>query len=73
MARADADGPCKYGPYKTLYNRSKYPGTAEIVARMMDIMSATGSDHQMFLIDATYLKAHGTTSSPQVKKEAQTA
>lgn len=67
------DTPREYGPYKTLYNRWKRWGAMEIFARMMDGLAAGKEEPQTIMIDATYLKAHRTASSLQLKKGIQAA
>ena len=62
------DAPGEYGPHKTLYNRWKRWGEAGVFTRMMEGLAAIGAEPQMVMIDATYLKAHRTASSLQVKK-----
>lgn len=65
------DAPAEYGPSKTLYNRWKRWGDMGAFARMMLGLSETAADPSMVMIDATYLKANRTASSPRVKKGAR--
>ncbi|GAD09100.1 transposase and inactivated derivatives [Gluconobacter frateurii NBRC 103465] len=62
------DAPREYGSYKTLYNRWKRWNDMGIFMRMMDGRSAAKAEPQTLMIDATYLKAHRTASSLQLKK-----
>ncbi|AHD07960.1 Transposase [Phaeobacter gallaeciensis] len=39
-------------------------------ARIMTGLAAEGTDHNTLMVDATYLKAHRTASSLQLKKRA---
>jgi transposase len=63
------DAPREYGPAKTLYNRWKRWSDKGVFVAMMDGLSAKGTERKTIMIDATYLKAHRTASSPGVKKE----
>lgn len=59
------DAPKDYGPHKTLYNRWKRWGDKGIFLRMMEGLAAPeASERKTVMIDATYLKAHGTASMP---------
>jgi transposase len=58
------DAPSVYGPHKTLYNRWKRWGEAGVFTRMMEGLAAVGAEPKTVMIDATYLKAHRTASSP---------
>ncbi len=40
----------------------------DVFARIMNGLAAEGTDHKTIMIDATYLKAHRTASSPRLKK-----
>ncbi len=62
------DAPREYGPAKTLYNRWKRWSEKGVFARIMTGLAAEGAEHKTIMIDATYLKAHRTASSLQVKK-----
>jgi transposase len=62
------DAPSYYGPSKTLYNRWKRWGEMGVFLRMMEALAAADADLKTVMIDATYLKAHRTTSSLRVKK-----
>ncbi len=70
------DAPNDYGPHKacpepfegTLYNRLKRWGEMGVFLRMMEGLAAADADPKTVMIDATYLKAHRTASSPRVKK-----
>ncbi|WP_415518859.1 MULTISPECIES: IS5 family transposase [Gluconobacter] len=64
------DAPREYGPHKTLYNRWKRWSAMGIFIRMMEGLTTGKADPQTIMIDATYLKAHRTASSPAVKKGA---
>ena len=67
------DAPKEYGPAKTLYNRWKRWSDRGVFARIMMGLAAESADHKTIMIDATYLKAHRTASSLQVKKGGETA
>ena len=60
--------PKEYGPHKTLYNRWKRWSAMGVFCRMMEGMAAVDAQPGTVMIDATYLKAHRTASSPRVKK-----
>ncbi|EIE51115.1 IS5 family transposase OrfA [Citreicella sp. 357] len=62
------DAPKEYGPHKTLYNRWKRWSDNGIFAKMMAGLAAEHGEKKIVMIDATYLKAHRTASSPSVKK-----
>lgn len=62
------DAPKEYGPHKTLYNRWKRRGEMGVFLRMMEGLAAEGAEPKRVVIDATYLKAHGTASSIRVEK-----
>jgi transposase len=62
------DAPVGYGPPKTLYNRWKRWSDAGVFARIMTGLAAEAPDNKTISIDATYLKAHRTASSLQLKK-----
>jgi len=62
------DAPRDCGPHKTLYNRWKRWGEANVFTRMMEGLAAAGAEPKTVMIDATYLKAHRTASSLRVKK-----
>ncbi|MDK8187159.1 MULTISPECIES: IS5 family transposase [Sphingomonas] len=62
------DAPSAYGPHKTLYNRWKRWGERGVFTRMMEGLAAGDAEPKTVMIDATYLKAHRTASSLQVKK-----
>ena len=62
------DAPSVYGPHKTLYNQWKRWGERGVFVRMMEGLIAAGAEPKTVLIDATYLKAHRTASSLQVKR-----
>ena len=64
------DAPPKYGPPKTLYNRWKRWSDMGVFARIMTGLAAEAPDNKTISIDATYLKAHRTTSSLRLKKGA---
>lgn len=65
------DAPREYGPPKTLYNRWKRWSDMGKFARIMTGLAAEGMDHKTIMIDATYLKAHRTASSLQLKGGAR--
>lgn len=67
------DAPKEYGPAKTLYNRWKRWSARGVFARIMMGLAAESADHKTIMIDATYLKAHRTASSLQVKKGGEAA
>ena len=62
------DAPREYGPAKTLYNRWKRWGDMGVFARMMEGLAAASPEPKTIMIDATYLKAHRTATSPRSKK-----
>lgn len=58
--------PRDYGPAKTLYNRWKRRSDKGIFIRMIeDLAAPKAPDRETIMIDATYLKAHHTASSPR--------
>lgn len=59
------DGPRKYGPHKTLYNRWSDKG---IFVRIMTGLAAGHGEKSTVMIDATYLKANRTATSMGVKR-----
>jgi transposase len=68
------DPPKDYGPHKTLYNRWKRWGDKGVFLRMMEGLAAPQAcERRTVMIDATYLKAHRTASSPAVKMGARDA
>ncbi len=67
------DTPRECGPHKTFYNRWKRWGGMGIFMLMMDGLSAAKAEPQTIMIDATYLKAHRTASSLQLKKGIRAA
>ena len=62
------DAPKEYVPQKTLYNRWKRWSDMGVFARIMEGIAAKAPDNKTISIDATYLKAHHTASSLEVKK-----
>ena len=62
------DAPADHGPHKTLYNRWKRWSDKGIFAQMMMGLAADHGEENTVMIDATYLKAHRTASSLEVKK-----
>ncbi|WP_446740826.1 IS5 family transposase [Sphingomonas sp. CFBP 13728] len=62
------DAPREYGPHKTLYNRWKRWGERGVFLRIMEGLAAASATPKTIMIDATYLKAHRTASSPAGKK-----
>ena len=79
------DAPKAYGPAKTLYNRWKRWGDMGVFARMMDGLASEAATPKTVMIpsrglktnrcraaDATYLKAHRTASSLELKKGGPT-
>ena len=66
------DAPKEYGPHKTLYNRWKRWSDKGIFARMMAGLAAEHGEEKTVMIDATYLKAHRTATSLDVKMGAWT-
>ena len=56
------------GPHKTLYNRWKHWGERGVFTRMMEGLATVDAEPKTVMIDATYLKAHRTSSSLRVKK-----
>ena len=62
------DAAKEYGPAKTLYNRWKRWSDNGVFARIMVGLATERAEHKTIMIDATYLKAHRTASSLQVKK-----
>jgi transposase len=61
------DAPAAYGPPKTLYNRWKRWSDMGVFARILMGLAEQDPDNQTISIDATYLKAHRTTSSLRLK------
>jgi transposase len=66
------DAPREYGPSKTLYNRWKRWGDTGAFARMMEGLASDGTEEEIVMIDATYLKAHRTASSLRAKEGGPT-
>ncbi len=62
------DASSSYSSHKTLYNRWNGWGERGVLTRMMEGLTAVGAEPQAVMIDATYLKAHRTASSPRVKR-----
>jgi len=62
------DAPKEYGPHKTLYNRRKRWNDKGIFPQMMMGLAAEYGEEKTVVIEATYLKAHGTATSMGVKK-----
>ena len=62
------DAPKEYGPHKTLYNRWKRWSEKGVFAQIIMGLAAEQSEEKTVMIDATYLKAHRTTTSMGVKK-----
>ena len=62
------DAPSEYGPWKTLYNRWKRWSDMGVFSRIIMELAEQASDNTTISIDATYLKAHRTASSPGLKK-----
>ena len=62
-----------YGPHKTLYNRWKRYSDKGIFAQMMIGLAADHGAEKTVMIDVTYLKAHCTASSLEVKKGCWTS
>ncbi|SHJ78880.1 Transposase [Palleronia salina] len=62
------DAPSEYGSPKTLYNRWKRCSGMGVFARIVEGLAGEGSDRRTIMIDATYLKAHRTAASLQLKK-----
>jgi transposase len=62
------DAPREYGPHKTLYSRWKRWSEKGVFARMMAGLAAGHGEKKTVMIDATYLKAHGTATSMAAKK-----
>ena len=62
------DAPNEYGPHKTLYNGWKRWRDKGIFAQMMMGLATDHGEKKTVMIDATYLKAHCTASSLDVKK-----
>ena len=65
------DAPKEYGPPKTLYNRWKRWRDKRVFARMMDVLAAEAAVPKTVMIEATYLKAHRTSTSLRSKKGGQ--
>lgn len=63
-----SDAPTEYRPPKTLYNRWKRWSDMGVFARMMERFASEAADRKTVMINATYLKAHQTASSLQLKK-----
>jgi transposase len=64
------EAPSEYDPHKSLYNRWKRWDERGVFVRMMEGLAAASATPKTIMIDATYLKAHGTASSLRVKKGA---
>ncbi len=62
------DAPNEHGPAKTLYNRWRRGSGNGVFARIMVGLAAESTDPKTIMIDATYLKAHGTACSLRAKK-----
>ena len=62
------DAPSEYGPRKTLYNRCKRWSDMGVFAQIMMGLVEQAPDNTTISIDANYLKAHRTVSSPGLKK-----
>ena len=62
------DAPAAYGLPNTLYNRWKRWSGMGVFARIMTELAAEAPDNKTISIDATYLKAHRTTSSLGLRK-----
>jgi len=61
-----------YGPHKMLYNRWMRWGDKSVFLQIMEGLAAPpASERWTVMIDATYLKAHRTTSSLAVKKKEE--
>jgi transposase len=60
--------PREYGPPKTLYNRWKRWGDKGVFARIMEGLAAEAAVPKTVMIDATYLKAHRTTTSLRTRR-----
>lgn len=57
------DAPRQYGPYKTLYNRFiRWSRLGIFNKRFAELVEKHGATERL-MIDATHLKAHGTTAS----------
>ena len=54
---------------KTFYNRSKRWGERGVFVRMVKGLATAGAEPKAVMIDATYLKAHRTASSPASRSE----
>ena len=67
------DAPKEFGPAKTLYNRWKRWSDNGVFARIPAGLAAESAGRKTITIDATYLKAHRTASSPRVKKGGERA
>ncbi len=67
------DAPREYGPHKTLHTRWKRWSDKGIFAQMMAGLAADHGELTTVMIDATYLKAHRTASSPGIKKRGAVA
>ena len=65
------DAPKEYGPHKTLYNRWKRWSEKGVFARIMVGLATEKPEETTAMIDATYLKAHRTTSSLREIKGAR--
>jgi transposase len=59
--------PKEYGRPKTLYNRWKRWGDKGAFVRMMESLVAEAAVPKTEMIDATFLKAHGTATSLRSK------
>ncbi|WP_422050534.1 transposase [Shimia sp.] len=53
----------EYGPHKTLYSRWKRWSEKGVFARTLAGLAAEHGERKTIMIDATYLKAHRTTTS----------
>lgn len=60
-----------YGPHKTRSNRWKRWGGKGIVLQMREGLAAASAEPKTVTIDATYLKAQLTASSPRVEKSIE--
>lgn len=67
------DAPRDSGPHKMLFNRWSRWGEKGVFTWMMEGLSSAGAKRRTVMIDATYPKAHRTTSSLAVKREASDA
>lgn len=62
------DAPSAFGLHKTLYNRWKRWSDKGIFARVMVGLPVDHGEEKTVMFDATYLKAHRTSTSMGVKK-----